>query len=142
MVDSVYRNAFKEVYIILNNTDENLVSKIPQKFIKFIKENMNENYHTDIKNNIDIDKQPLLKETEAILSLIYRSYWATNEEKIELSKKDKNEFTNKPKKENIEDIFKNNENLKNITIDNNLMVLKKENFVKRLIKKIKNILIK
>ncbi len=78
MIDEVYRNSFKEVYEILENTESELLSKIPTKFMDFIKDNMNKDYKTNIQQNVDIDKQPLLKETEAILSLIYRSYWATD----------------------------------------------------------------
>ena len=42
MVDEVYRNAFKEVYLILENTDENLIKNIPDNFINFIKEKINQ----------------------------------------------------------------------------------------------------
>ena len=74
MVDEVYQNAFKEVNDILEFTDEDLINKIPTKFKDFIKNNMNKNYVTNINPEITIDKQKLLKETESILSLIYRTY--------------------------------------------------------------------
>lgn len=92
MTNNVYKNAFKEVYEILQNTDTKLVEKIPAKFIEFLQNNMNTDYQTNIDNNIDIDKQVLLAETEDILALIYRSYWATDEEKQEFSNKDKQEL--------------------------------------------------
>ena len=88
MIDEIYKNSFKEVYDILENTEEDLLSKIPNSFMNFIKNNMNVDYKTSINLNETIDKQHLLKETEAILSLIYRSYWATDEEKNEFAKKD------------------------------------------------------
>lgn len=75
MNDDNYKNSFKEVYDILKYTDRELLDKVPNKFINFIKDNMNENYQTNIQPNIAIDKQVLLPETEAILSLLYRSYW-------------------------------------------------------------------
>lgn len=75
MKDENYKNALKEVYDILQNTDEELVAKIPQKFLDFVKENMNREYISNIDYNIEIDNQKLLPETEAILSLIYKSYW-------------------------------------------------------------------
>lgn len=86
MKDNDYKNAFKEVYVILENTDEELVKKIPNKFLEFIKNNMNKEYQTNIKTNIGIDKQNILKETENILALIYRSYWETEDEKKKLNK--------------------------------------------------------
>ena len=46
----------------------------------------------------------MLKETEAILSLIFRSYWATDEEKIELQEKDIKEYEELKRKKEI--VFK------------------------------------
>lgn len=149
MIDDIYKNALKQVYDILKNTDEELVKKIPEKFMDFIKSNMNEGYQTNIKTNISINNQDLLKETEDVLALIYRSYWATQEEKEEFAKKDKNEYieTEKLKKEeykgkDISQIFEERKNINKITIDNNLMVIKKEGIIKRFLNKIKEIFIK
>ena len=146
MIDEVYRNSFKEVYEILENTENELLEKIPTKFMNFIKDNMNENYKTNIQRDVDIDKQLLLKETEAVLSLIYRSYWSTDEEKQELTIKDQQEFIKKEEKKkeqyqgkDIYQIFEERKNINKITIDNNLMVIKKENFIKRCFNKILSI---
>ena len=143
MLDEIYTNSFKEVYDILKNTESDLTARIPHKFIIFLKENMNVNYKNNINPNEDIDKQHLLKETEAILSLIYRSYWATDEEKKEFIIMDKNELIEKEKNKkeqyngkDIYQIFEERKNMNKITIDNNLMVIKKENFFKKLFNKI------
>ena len=149
MINEVYRNSFKEVYEILKSTENELLAKIPTKFINFIKNNMNEKYKTNIQQDVDIDKQPLSKETEAILSLIYRSYWATDEEKQELAIKDRQDIIEieKKKKEqyqgkDIYEIFEERKNINKITIDNNLMVIKKENFLKKFFNKILKLKIK
>lgn len=144
MVDNEYKNAFKEVYEILQNTDDELVNKVPKKFVAFLRDNMNIEYQTNIDKNVDIDKQLLLPETEDILSLIYRSYWATEEEKIEIYNKDKRELieieeNKKNKYKDINDIFEKRKNINNVTIDNSLAIIQKESFVKRLFKKILNI---
>lgn len=142
MINDVYRNAFKEVYDILENTEKELVIKIPTKFINFIKNNMNNNYKSNIQTNVGIDKQQLSKETEAILALIYRSYWATDEEKKKFAIKDHQEIIEKEEYQGIDiyEIFEKRKNINNITIDNNLMVIKKENFIKRIFNKVLNIL--
>lgn len=147
MIDDIYRNSFKEVYDILENTENELLEKIPTKFMNFLKENMNTNYKTNIKPNEEIDKQQLLKETESILSLIYRSYWATDEEKKEFAIKDKQEFILKEEKKkeqyqgkDIYEIFEERNNINKITLDTNLMIIKKENFIKRFFNKILKIL--
>ena len=146
MLDEIYKNSFKEVYDILENTEDELVSKIPAKFMNFLKKNMNPNYKTNINKDEELDKQPLLKETEAILSLIYRSYWATEEEKNEFSQKDKQELIEKEEKRkeqypvnDIYEVFAKRKNINNITVDNNLMVIKKESFIKRIFNKILSI---
>jgi hypothetical protein len=143
MEDSIYKNAFKEVYDILENTDEELLKKIPTKFMKFIKDNMNVDYETNIKKDVEIDKQDLLKETESVLALIYRSYWATSEEKQEFARKSKTETieAEKRKKEefkgkSIDEIFNRKVNIDKIIINNNLMVIQKESFVKRILNKL------
>ena len=137
MIDNVYRDAFKEVYEILQNTEDALVEKIPQKFIEFLQSNMNKNYQTSIDNTIEIDKQPILPETEDILALIYRSYWVTNEEKLEFANIDKQEqMKQELQGKNIDEIFEKRKNIDNITIDNNLMVIEEESFIKKIFRKI------
>lgn len=137
MLDNVYRNAFKEVYEILQNTEDALVEKIPQKFITFLQSNMNRDYKTGIDNTIAIDKQSILPETENILSLIYRNYWATDEEKLEFANMDKQEQKKQEfQVKNIDEIFEQRKKINNIAIDNNLMVIDEEGFIKRLFKKI------
>ena len=142
MVDSIYKDAFKEVSVILENTDEELLSKIPNKFIEFIKNNMNTEYKADINPSIDLDKQRLLKETEAILSLIYRSYFSTDEEKNQFMYTDeielqKIEERKKQEYKSIDEIFNKKNDISKVTLDNSLMVIPKENFIMKIIKKIK-----
>ncbi len=88
-MDWNYEIALTEVDEILNFTDTELVNKIPVAFKKFIEKNKNKDYKPNITPGIPISEQVIKKETEAILSLIFRSYWATEEEKRELEKNDK-----------------------------------------------------
>ena len=145
MIDNTYRNAFKEVYVILKNTDQELLQKIPNQFMKFLQDNMNRKYQINIKKDIEIDKQKILKETESILALIYRSYWATDEEKIEFANKDKNELIEQEKKkkqnfqgQDINEIFEKRKNTKQT--ENQLIILEKQSFIKKIINQILKIL--
>ena len=120
MIDNIYKNAFKEVYEILQNTEEELIQKVPSKFIDFLQNNMNKDYPTNINSNVTIDKQSILPETEDILSLIYRSYWATDEEKVDFANRDKQELTKieedkKSQYKDISEIFEQREDLKKVT---------------------------
>ena len=73
---------------ILQNTQEDLVAKIPNKIRQFIRENKNQEYMTSIVNGKPLNEQDILPETQSLLALIYRSYWATEEEKKEFAKSD------------------------------------------------------
>ena len=98
MLDKKYQKALKEVNDILENTEQNLVNQIPRKMIDFIHSNMDNGYKTNIKKDTSLSKQSLMQETEEILSLLYRSYWATEEEKKLLAQKDKKEILEEEKR--------------------------------------------
>ena len=54
-----YRQALFEVYKILQNTDEEIINKIPEKFMKFVKENMDINYKFELEKGKELIKQNL-----------------------------------------------------------------------------------
>ena len=135
MLDKNYQRALKEVDEVLKYTDSNLVEKIPNKFINFIHENMDNSQIININPNVNLNKQILLPETENILTLIYLSYWATKEEKEEY-------YNNqKVKAKSYDEIFKN-DNVNNTITNKELTIIKKENIITKFINWIKNIITK
>lgn len=152
MVDKKYQRAFKEVNEVLLHTDIELIDKIPLKFRKFLEENMNKEYNFCIKENLPLEQQEMLKETENILALIYRTYWATQEEKEEFIKKDKEE--RRLNEEKLNNIFSNRQINKEETQNNpegrlkenkeETQVIKVEevNIIKKIISKIKRIFLR
>lgn len=62
-----YKNAYKEVYTILNYLDEEDYERIPPEVVEAIKSNMNEEYQYEINEDVDIFKQQRLLETKATL---------------------------------------------------------------------------
>lgn len=141
MLEPRYRNAFKEVDEILKYTDIDLVNKIPKKFIDFLRENMNNNYEFNVQEGLHLNKQKLSEEANNILALIYRDYWATEEEKEEFRKKDEEE--RKLNEEKLEHIFDRKdiepiEEKKN----NQLIKIEHESFIKRLFLKLKRFFLK
>ena len=136
MLELRYRNAFKEVDEILKYTDIDLVNKIPKKFINFLRENMNNNYEFNVQEGLHLNKQKLSEEANNILALIYRDYWATEEEKEEFRKKDEEE--RKLNEEKLKHIFdrKDNEQIEEKK-NNQLIKIEHESFIKRLFSKIK-----
>lgn len=93
-MDQNYEMALSEIDEILNYTDEELVKKIPIQLRILISNNKNKEYKPNIDRTRPISEQELLKETKAILSLLFRSCWATEEEKLEFEKQDALEYEN------------------------------------------------
>ena len=75
------KKALSEVNIVLENTEEKIKNKIPDKFIKFIQDNMDTNHKIELQKNKPLIEQNIMEETKEILSLIYRDYICTKEEK-------------------------------------------------------------
>ena len=118
MSKTKYANAYTEVYEILNCLDEEEYSKIPKELLEVFEENRNLDYEYEVNEEQDLLKQPMLKETKAILLNIFRDYLATPEQKqkikqwlqadrsyIERQKQEKynsNVFKNKTRDEKID----------------------------------------
>lgn len=83
------RQAYSEVYNIINHFEKELYAKIPQSFINAIKKNRDLNYKVNIDYTKTINEQELLRETRVILSLIYRDYLCTDEQRKEIILNDK-----------------------------------------------------
>jgi len=81
-----YREAFSEVYEILNIMPNTLSNKIPQKFKEIIKRERADSYIPSISE--PIDECSLKEETIIILALIYRDFLCNEEERKELKARD------------------------------------------------------
>lgn len=147
MINTNYKNAYKEVYTILNYLDEDDYDKIPPEIINAIKSNMNEEYEYEMNEEIDIFEQQMLPETKATLYNIFRDYLATPEQKEKILKmqlEDRREIEIQ-KQENYkqEDLFKNrNSNFNAPNEPTALIEVKKLNFFQKLLNKIKQLLIR
>ena len=135
--------SFAEVYDIIMHLEKELYDKIPKNFIKIVESNMDKEYKVNIDYNKNINDQNLLQDTRAILSLVYRDYLCSPEEKKELIEKDKKELEleeeRKREKYNPDNIFKNANTTKieeSEQKENTQIVEYKENIFKKFINKI------
>jgi hypothetical protein len=145
MIQTSYKNAYKEVYTILSYLDEEEYEKIPLEIIDAIKSNMNEDYDYEINDEFDLMNQQMLPETKATLFNLFRDYLSTPEQKekiMRMQDEDRQKIELKKKQQYNVDIFKNN-----TTISNTEQVSKKleiiayeENILKRIFNKIKKFL--
>ncbi len=139
------RNAYKEVYTVLQDLNEEEYNKIPPEVIETIKENSNEEYEFVLNDELELKEQLLLPETKAILFNLFRDYLATpvQKEKIIKMQTEERKKLEEKKKQNYDnvDIFKTNKNKdveEKVNIQElQLVQIKKGGLFRKLINKIK-----
>lgn len=89
------RDAYKEVYIVLQDLNEEDYNRIPPEIIETIKENSNEEYEFVLNDELELKEQLLLPETKAILFNLFRDYLATPVQKEKILKMQSEERKNK-----------------------------------------------
>lgn len=142
MINTVYTNAYKEVLIVISNLVKEDYEKIPKEYIKFLKENCNNEYEFIYDTSKSFNEQELLDDTKYILFGLFEKYGATEIQKAKINAYKIN-YRNQLEKQRIEkynsnDIFKNEQG-KNIeeNVIPTEMIVYKENIFKKLIKRIK-----
>lgn len=139
------KNAYAEVYTILQELNAEEYNKISPEVIETIEVNRNEDYEYELDDELELKDQPMLPETKAILFNLFRDYLATPEQKAKIIRmqneaRQKNEL----KKQQMynTDVFANKPK-ENQTANNNetMQIVKyKESFFKRILNKIKSFL--
>lgn len=144
MLATNYKNAFKEVYVILDSLVEEDYKKIPPELIETIYRNMNQDYKYELDEEQELSTQKMLPETKAILFNIFRDYLSTEEQKqkiIRMQKEERQKNELKKREQYNTDVFANKEQTNNPEIQKEQVSLikYKENIFKKIINKIKNI---
>ena len=145
MMTLEYKQSLAEVNTILKFMGDEYMNKLPNKLIKFIQENMDYSFVSNININYSINNQQMKDDTRIILSLLYRNYWCIKEEKEELIRKDVFEKNKKERELNKQydynNLFKNRKPKKEENSEENLSIIKyKESILIKMINKIKAIL--
>ena len=148
------RNAYTEVYTILQDLDEESDKKIPPEVIETLDTNRNKEYEYFLDDELELKDQPMLPETKAILFNLFRDYLATPEQRTKIIKmqneaRQKNEL----KKQQMynTDVFANksinkttklNENEVKTNNNEKQIIIYKENIFRRILNKIKSLFMK
>ena len=141
------KNAYTEVYTILQELNEEEYNKIPPEVIETIEANRDEDYEYELDDELELKDQPMLPETKAILFNLFRDYLANPEQKTKIIRmqneaRQKNEL----KKQQMynRDVFTNRQKEDTVQQNNETMqiVEYKENLFKRIINKIKKFFIR
>jgi len=135
------KNAYKEVYTILQELNEEEYNKIPPEIIEAIRLNMNEEYEYELDEELELKDHQMLPETKAILFNLFRDYLATPEQKEKIirmqnEERQKNEI--KKQKQYNTDVFesKQKENSKQNEQETKQLIEYKENIFKKILNKI------
>ena len=144
MVTKEFAEAATEINKILSYLPTEYVKKIPIKLRKFFEDVESKEYIPNIDPYKQLDKQDLKPKTQTLLTIIYRNYWCTEQERAELDKilikNDKKYEKELREKYNPDDIFKNKQKILTTIQDTNLSIeIRKENFIIRLINYIKEL---
>ena len=138
--NNINNKAFSETINIIEHMDEKLKLRIPNKFIEMLNNNKDDNYIVNIDYSKSINEQKLLRETRIILSLIYRDYICSIEERKQIIENDNIELKRieeeLKEKYNIDNIFKKRQETKPKEI---LIVEYKENFFTKILNIIKTL---
>ena len=146
-----YGDAFTEVYEIISYLNDEEYNKIPKEVVDAIYENRNKEYEYWLDEIIPLEDQEMLPETKAILFNLFRDYLSYPWQKEKIIKMQREERLRKEeikrKKYNSDNIFKNqsNKNKKQSYIENekekNLVDSNKENFIQKIINKLRKFLL-
>lgn len=140
MVDIQYANAYTEVLETLKNISQEDYNKVPKEKINLFEQNANKEYIFDYDSTKTLEEQNVSKIARAIIAILFRDYWATDEQRDKIkafqnNKRQQIEEENKQKYNT--DIFKNRTNIANESqsgqAENMQLVEYKENIFKRIL---------
>lgn len=78
---TAYKRAYTEVIEIIKYFPNEEYAKIPLEKINYYKENMDKDYNFQINPNIELEKQNISREANAILVTLFNDYFATDRQK-------------------------------------------------------------
>lgn len=137
MVNIEYANAYSEVLEILKYIPVEDYKKIPERKIELYKKNANKDYIFNYNPEKTLKEQNVSKIAKGIIAILFRDYWATDEQREKILAMQKNERINIEKKKreryNPDNIFKsknNNQNIVSNNIKNNIEIYSKNSLMK------------
>ena len=138
MVSAEYSEAISEVLDILQNSDESIVKRIPQKLIEFWEKNKSSSYIPNLDHNKTINEMDLKDKTRDIITMIYLECLCDTDEKKDIKKvliKNEEKYQEKLRnKYNPDNIFKKIDTTEKKSTKDFQMIVYKEPFYIKIIK--------
>ena len=142
MVDIAHANAYNEVLEILKYISKEDYNKIPKETIEVFEKNANKEWSFKYNPNLTLDEQHTSKIAKTIIAILFRDYWATEDQKQKIISKQIYDMQKleeeKQKKYNVNNIFRVRNQSKNVSPPLE-MIEYKESIIDKIINKIKNI---
>ena len=146
---TAYKRAYTEVIEIIKYFPNEEYAKIPLEKINYYKDNMDKDYNFKINPNIELEKQNISREANAILVTLFNDYFATDRQKEILNNllKQNQQILEELKQEkyNPSNLFMQSKTQQQNTVtiqennSENSLIEIKENFFTKFINFIKNI---
>lgn len=140
------RQAYSEVFAVLEYIPDEYVKKIPEKIIKLFETEKLDNYEVNINKSNPIDKNYLSKNTMVLIAMLNYQYWCPNKKvKNELYKQylsNNEKYENEIReKYNTDNLFKNKkvEDTEVKEETHALVEYKEKSFIQKVWDKIKSI---
>ena len=144
MVTTEYKIAYSEILEILKHISKKEQEKVPSNMIKMFKANASENSNFAYNPKKTLQEQNVSEIAISIIAILYRDYWTTKEQRQKiLNYQNREREKYKAEKYDVNNIFKKKNEIKP-TIANAEkypVVVKKQNFIQRIIGKIKKLII-
>lgn len=138
---NIYKKALKELNELINSLSEQEKSNIPKEYIDNIQRNMDLDYKFKYDYSKTLSQQQFLDETKALIVDLYIKYISKENEKEKWDKYYKICFNlqeeRKRKQYNPNNIFKNNKINERVKENTQLVPVKKEIFIQKIIAIIK-----
>lgn len=138
------KDSLSEVYLVIQNSDIDVIKKIPDNIMNFIKNNMNKDRVKTNIQNIDLENT-ISEDAKTILSLIYRDYLVSDEERTSLLNEEqikRKEYEKLLKEKfNPDNLFKNRTKaVEDSSVEKLSMIeYKEKNFLQKIFDKIKRL---
>jgi hypothetical protein len=142
----ISNKVFSESYQVLDMLNEETKVKIPSEIWSLLELNSDKSLYFDYNKDVSLDKQPMSRETKALLISIYRDYLCDEQTKKEINAtltKNANSRSSTVGDEtniiNLIDIKYANEGLKAKEESKDLAIIEKQSLISKIFAKIKKL---
>lgn len=87
--EDVWNKAYAELDQILRHSSEDVIKVIPQSLFDFLQNNMDKTWRCKLDFSKELKDMDLLRETLALLALVYRDFICSEEERKKIIEKDR-----------------------------------------------------